>query len=172
MPETPQEYRQRIVRNLEGRDPLEVQAATAGKLGRLIAGASRQRLAKNPAPGKWSTNEIVAHLAECEVVFGYRLRTILAAPGSPIQGFDQDKWAAAGDYAARDPKKSLALFRALRAANLDLLHGLKPKQWKHAGMHSERGEESIETIAAMIAGHDLNHLRQIEALVGKKRTAK
>jgi hypothetical protein len=172
MQETPQEYRQRIIDNLEGRDPLKVQAATAGKLGRLISRASKQRLAKRPAPGKWSTNEILAHLAECEVVFGYRLRTILGAPGSPIHGFDQDKWAAAGNYAARDAKKSLALFRAVRAANLDLLHGLTPEQWKHSGLHSERGEESIELIAKLIAGHDLNHLGQIEALLGRKRAAK
>ena len=172
MPETPQEYRQRIIKNLQGQDPLKIQGATAGKLGRMVAGASKQRLGKKPAPGKWSTNEILAHLAECEVVFGYRLRAILGAPGTPIQPFDQDQWAAAGDYAARDAKKSLALFRAVRTANLDLLHGLKPEQWKLSGMHAERGEESIEVIAQMIAGHDLNHLRQVEALLGRKAAAK
>ena len=169
MPETPQEYRQRILNNLQGQDSLKVQAATAGKLARLVAGASKQKLAKRPAPGKWSSNEILAHLAECEVVFGYRLRAILGAPGTPIQAFDQDKWAASEDYAGRDAKKSVALFRAVRAANLDLLHALKPEQWKHFGMHSERGEETIETISLMMAGHDLNHLRQVEALVGRKR---
>ena len=170
MPETAQEYRERILKNLQGQDPLKVQSATAGKLGRLVSSASKQRLAKCPAPGKWSTNEILAHLAECEVVFGYRLRAILGAPGTPIHGFDQDKWAAAGNYSARDAKKSLALFRALRSANLELLHGLKPEQWKLSGMHSERGEESIETTACMMAGHDLNHLRQVESLVGRKRS--
>jgi len=169
VPETPQEYRQRILNNLQGQDSLKVQAATAGKLARLVAGASKQKLAKRPAPGKWSSNEILAHLAECEVVFGYRLRAILGAPGTPIQAFDQDKWAASEDYAGRDAKKSVALFRAVRAANLDLLHALKPEQWKHFGMHSERGEETIETISLMMAGHDLNHLRQVEALVGRKR---
>jgi len=172
MQETAQEYRQRIINNLQGQDPLKVQAATAGRLGRMISGASKQKLAKQPAPGKWSTNEILAHLAECEVVFGYRLRAILGAPGTPIHGFDQDKWATAGNYAARDAKKSLALFRAVRSANLDLLHGLKPEQWKQCGMHSERGEESIETIAQMIAGHDLNHLRQVETLMGRKPAGK
>jgi DinB superfamily len=172
MPESPQEYRQRIVKNLQGQDPLKLQAATAGKLARLVAGASKQKLAKRPAPGKWSTNEILAHLAEAEVVFGYRLRCILGAPGSPIQGYDQDSWAASGNYAARDAKKSVALFRVVRSANLDLLHGLKPEQWKHSGLHNERGEENIETISQMMAGHDLNHLRQLEALVGRKRKSR
>jgi len=94
---------------------------------------------------------------------------IAGAPGTPIQAFDQDSWAAAGNYAARDAKKSLALFRAVREANLDWLRRLRPEQWKHYGMHAERGQESIEAIVSMMAGHDLNHLKQVEALLAAKR---
>ncbi len=169
MQETPQQYRQRILANLEGQEPVKVQAATAGRLGRAMRGASPQRLARRPAPGKWSVNEIVAHLSESEVVIGYRIRAIAGAPGTPIQPFDQDAWAAAGNYAARDAKKSLALFRAVRESNLEWLRRLRPEQWKHYGMHAERGEESIETIVSMMAGHDLNHLKQVEALLATKR---
>ncbi|HKM91457.1 MAG TPA: DinB family protein [Candidatus Acidoferrales bacterium] len=169
MQETPQQYRQRILANLEGQEPVKVQAATAGRLARAMRGASRQRLARRPAPGKWSVNEILAHLAEAEIVIGYRIRSIAGAPGTPIQAYDQDAWAAAGNYAARDAKKSLALFRAVREANLEWLRRLRPEQWKHYGMHAERGEESIETIVSMMAGHDLNHLKQVEALLATKR---
>jgi len=169
MQETPQQYRQRILANLEGQEPVKVQAATAGRLERLVRGATRQRLARRPAPGKWSVNEIVAHLSETEIVVGYRMRMIAGAPGTPIQAFDQDAWAAAGNYAARDTKKSLALFRAVREANLEWLRRLRPEQWEHYGMHAERGQESIEMAVNMIAGHDLNHLRQVEALLAAKR---
>ena len=168
MQETTQEYRQRMLNNVEGQDAMKVQATSAARLAKLLRGATRQRLAKKPAPGKWSVNEIVAHLAEAEIVLGWRMRAIAGAPGTPIQAFDQDAWAAAGDYAAREAKSSFALFRALREANLEWLRRLRPEQWKHFGVHSERGEESIETIVRMMAGHDVNHLRQIEAALGKK----
>jgi DinB family protein len=169
MQETPQQYRGRMLKNLEGQEPVKVQAATCGRLARAMRGANRQKLARRPAPGKWSVNEIVAHLSEGEIVIGYRMRMIAGAPGSPIQAFDQDAWAAAGNYAARDAKKSLELFRTVREANLEWLRRLRPEQWKHYGMHAERGQESIEMIVSMMAGHDLNHLKQVEALLARKR---
>jgi hypothetical protein len=168
MQETPQQYRERMLGNLEGQDPVKLQGATAGKLARMIGRASRQQLAQRPAPNKWSVNEIVAHLAEAEIVVGYRMRSIVGAPGTPIQAYDQDAWAAAGNYAACDAKKSLALFRAVREANLDWLRRLRPEQWKLHGMHSERGEESIDMTVQMIAGHDVNHTRQVEAILAAR----
>ena len=169
MQETPQQYRERMLKNVEGQEPLKVQATTVGRLARAMRGANRQKLARRPAPGKWSVNEIIAHLSEGEIVIGYRMRMIAGAPGTPIQAFDQDSWAAAGNYAARDAKKSLALFRALREANLEWLRRLRPEQRKHYGMHAERGQESIEMIVSMMAGHDVNHLKQVEALLAPKR---
>jgi hypothetical protein len=166
MAETPQEYRARILANSQGQDPLKIQAATADRLEKLIKGVPSKRLSKNPAPGKWSVKEILAHLGETEIVLGFRIRLIRGANGTPILGFNQDDWARVGDYHRRDPKKSIALFRAVRQANLDVLKSLKPDEWKQYGMHSERGEESLETIARLIAGHDLNHIRQVEAILG------
>ena len=165
MQETAQEYKQRIFGYLAENDPLKVQLATSKKLGRLISRASASKLRKQPAPGKWSISEILAHLADTEVVVSYRLRAILGAPGTPIQAFDQDKWAKAMSYDKSNPRRSLERFAALRKANLDLLKSLSPAQWKYHGMHAERGEESIETIAKLSAGHDLNHLRQIEKIL-------
>jgi hypothetical protein len=169
MIETPQEYTKRMVTQSGGKDPLKVQSATAAKLGRLIQRASRSMLRKRPAPGKWSAGEILAHLADCEIVTGWRMRQILGAPGTSLQAFDQDEWAAAGHYEKRDPRKSLEQFRAAREANLALLKSLTPEQWKHHGMHAERGVETIQHITCMMAGHDLNHLGQVERIVAPKK---
>lgn len=168
MKETPQQYTQRILGNVEGKEPLAAQAATPKKLARLIKGVPVSKLRKRPAPDKWSVAEILAHLADAEIVGGFRMRFILGAPGAPIIAFDQDSWAASGHYNKRDPRKSLETFRTVREANLAMLKSLAPEQWKHYGMHSERGQESIEHMVRMFAGHDLNHLRQIEAILRNK----
>jgi hypothetical protein len=167
MKETPQQYTQRVVSYTEGKKPLAVQAATAKKLERLIKGVPTAKLRKRPVPDKWSVSEILAHLAETEIVGGFRMRLILGSPGTPITPFDQDAWVISGHYARRDPRKSLEQFRAVREANLDLLKSLTPQQWKHHGLHAERGVETIEHIARMFAGHDINHMRQIEQILGR-----
>lgn len=164
MKETVEQYIQRITSYMDGKQPLTVQAATAKKLERLIKGVSTSRLRKRPAPDQWSVAEILAHLADTEIVGGFRMRMILGAPGTPIMAFDQDSWVRSGHYEKRNPRKSVELFRALREANLALLKALTPDQWKHYGMHSERGQESIEDLVLRFAGHDINHLQQIEKI--------
>ena len=168
MKETPQQYTQRVTGYVEGKQPMAVQAATAKKLERLIKGVSPAKLKKRRAPEKWSVSEILAHLADTEIVGGFRIRLILGAPGTPIMGFDQDAWVISGHYDKRDPRESVEQFRAVRKANLALLKSLTAEQWKHFGMHSERGQESVEHIVKMFAGHDLNHLKQIEAILSAK----
>jgi hypothetical protein len=155
MNETPQQYSQRILGHVEGKDPLKAQSAAAKKLGRLLKGAPASKLRKRPAPDKWSVSEIIAHMADTEIVIGWRIRSILGAPGTPIQAYDQDA--------------CLEQFRAVREANLVFYKSLKPEQWKHFGMHAERGEESLERIARMIAGHDVNHIMQIERILAPKK---
>jgi uncharacterized damage-inducible protein DinB len=169
MQETAQQYTQRILTNIGEKDPLKTQAATPKTLAKLIRGASPAKLRKRPAQDKWSVGEILAHLADAEVIVGWRLRAILAAPGSPIQAYDQDALAAARNYAKHDPRKSLEQFRNVREANLAFYKALSPEQWKHHGMHAERGEESIEHIARMMAGHDINHTQQIERILKPKK---
>ena len=166
MSETAQQYTQRILANAQGQDPLRLQSATPKKLARLVKGVPTAKLRKRPAPDKWSVAEILAHLADVEIVVGWRMRSILGAPGTPIQAFDQDAWVIAGHYAKRDPRKSIEQHRVVREANLALLKSLSSDQWKHYGQHAERGQESIERIVGMIAGHDVNHLRQIERILG------
>ena len=170
MTETPQDYIKRMLGMLGGHKPMAIQAATPKKLGRLIGRASAAKLRKRPAPGKWSAAEILAHLADCEIVTGWRIRQILGSPGTPIQPFDQDSWASSGHYEKRDARKSLEAFRVARENNLALLKSLTPEQWKQHGMHAERGVETVEHIVGMMAGHDLNHLGQVERLVTAKKS--
>jgi hypothetical protein len=169
MQETADQYRQRMFSYLNGRDPAKMQAAAPAILAKLLAGVSPAKARKRPAPGKWSIAEIVAHLADTELVGGYRVRAILGAPGGQIIGFDQDAWVTALHYDKRDLRKSLEQYRVLREANLALLKTLTPEQLQHHGMHSERGAESVETIVRMFAGHDLNHFQQIELILAAKK---
>ena len=169
MKETVQEYIQRIQSKIAGKDPIRTQTETAKRLTGLLKRGTPAKLKKRPAPDKWSVVEILAHLADVEMVTGWRLRSILGSPGTAIQAFDQDAWAAAGQYAKRDPQKSLEQFRVLREANLALLKSLSPEQRKLFGLHAERGEESIERLTQMIAGHDINHLEQIESILRPKK---
>jgi DinB superfamily len=127
------------------------------------------KLRERPAADKWSISEIVAHLGDAEIVTGFRMRLILGAPGAPIAAYDQDSWVTSGHYEKHDPGESVEQFRVLREANLALLKSLTPEQWKHYGMHSERGQETIELMVRMAAGHDINHLQQIEGILPAKR---
>jgi hypothetical protein len=165
VPETPQQYTQRILANLGGETPEKVRASSAKKLEKLMTGVSSAKLAKRPAPDKWSVSEVIAHLADAEIAMSWRVRAILGAPGCAIEAFDQDAWASAMNYAKRNPKQSLAAFRALRENNIALLKSLRREQFEIYGIHSERGNETVARIADMMAGHDLNHIRQIEAIL-------
>jgi len=169
MSETVQQYTQRILANAQGEDPLKTQSATAKKLARLIKGVPTAKLRKRPAPGQWSVAEILAHLADAEIVIGWRMRSILGAPGTPVQAYDQNAWVIAGHYEKRDPRKSIELHRVVREANLALLKSLSPDQWQQYGQHAERGQESIEHIVRLIAGHDINHIRQIEHILTPRK---
>jgi hypothetical protein len=168
MNETPQQYVARILGHIEGHDPLKVQRSTADKLSKLIRGVPRGKLGKRPALDKWSVTEILAHLAETEWAVGFRLRMILSSNGTPVQAFNQDDWARTSNYAKWPPRESLALFRTLRNANLALLKSIPEEKWEYYGMHAERGQETVSHIFRLIASHDLNHLGQIQRILGRK----
>lgn len=169
MKETAQQYIKRILAHVEGKDPLKVQKSTAKKLDKLIKPLGKKQIRRRPAPGKWSIAEILAHLADTEVVGSWRMRLILGNDGTPIQGFDQDVWAKTFRYEDKDPKHSLKVFRVLRENNLAMLKSVPRKLWENHGMHSERGKETITHIVRMFAGHDLNHLQQVEKIAKTSR---
>src|ERR1700738_5681861 len=164
MPETPQEYTQRMLNHSQGKDPLRLQQAAPRKFAALAKGLSKKQLTRRPAPGKWSIAEILAHLADAELVIGYRIRLMLAANGTPLQAFDQDVWANTFRYSGRDTKTSLETFRVLRESNVALLKSVPKTLWGNYGLHQERGKETVGHTMSLIAGHDLNHLQQVEAI--------
>jgi hypothetical protein len=167
MPETAQQYIQRILGHVEGQDAIKVQRGTAGKLRKLTQRLTPKQLRWQPEPGKWSIVEIVAHLADVEIVASWRMRSIIGSDGITIQPFDQDVWASTFMYSKKDVKKSLELFRMLRENNLEMLKALPPQAWEKHGMHLERGKETIAHLARMFAGHDTNHVLQVERIVGQ-----
>ena len=149
-------------------DPKQVMEQTPGKLSALLR-SLRGAVEEAPAPGKWSPREMVAHLADCEAVFAFRIRQTLAEDNPLIQPFDQDKWAA--QYAAYDLESALATFQALRHWNVALVKSLKPEDFARKVTHPERGSMTLQTIVETIGGHDINHIRQLEAIAAREATA-
>lgn len=168
MAETADQYIARMLGHVEGEDGLAVLAATAGRLKALLESTPRAAWTLPPQPGRWSAAAVLAHLADAEIVAGWRVRSILASDGTPLQPFDQDAWADAFKYEEVDPAESLATFSAARASLLSLLARVAPSRHGHHGVHAERGRETIGHLIRLYAGHDLNHVKQIEALVSRR----
>lgn len=165
MSETIEQYRQRLAAYVEGNDPLAIQRQTATRLAALIVIASPEELTRRPAAGKWSVVEIIAHLAEDEMATSCRYRQMIEHDGCSLAGFDQDLWARLGEYGNWNASEALELFRLLREANLRMLDSLLPAQWECSGEHAERGRMRVADLARHMAAHDINHLKQIEALL-------
>ena len=144
------------------RDPREVIASTADRLRELLDSLGQARADQSPAPGKWSVREILCHLADCEIVFAFRLRQTLAEPHHVIQPFDQDLWAR--NYAAYDAQSALAVFSAVRNFNVQLIESLPPEAFSKPVSHPERGSMTFQSIVETMGGHDLNHIGQIERI--------
>jgi len=172
MQETAEQYIHRILGYVEGQDAIKVQRATAAKLKKSIISLTPSQLKWRPEPAKWSIAEIIAHLADAEIVASWRMRSVIGENGITIQPFDQDAWASAFNYHGRDTKRSLELFRVLRENNLAMLREIPREIWDNYGMHLERGKESIAHLARMFAGHDTNHLLQVERIVKELKSAK
>lgn len=145
-----------------GRDPRAVIAETAGKLTAVMQKIGPAGLEKRPAPGKWSPREVLCHLADTEIAFGFRLRQTLAEPHHIVQPFDQDLWAK--PYSAIPAQAALETFAALRAWNLTLLETVPTEAYAKPVSHPERGAMTFGTLVETMAGHDTNHLVQLEAL--------
>jgi uncharacterized damage-inducible protein DinB len=147
------------------RAPLDVISETPRRLAQLVQTIGPSRLEVSPAPGKWSARDIVAHLADAEVAFAFRLRQTLAEDHHVIQPFDQDLWAKT--YPSCDAQVALATLSAVRAWNLALIRSVQPDDLAKPVTHPERGTMTFQTIVETMAGHDRNHIKQIEAIAGQ-----
>lgn len=155
---------ERYVKALDGADPVESQRKAPKRIKKLLRGLSEKELAKRPAEGKWSIKEVIAHLADGEVILGSRLRFVAAMERPPILGYDQDAFVERLGIERVKTEELFDAFAAVRSANVCLMKRLAEDDWQRIGLHSERGEESIETMIVMYAGHDRIHEAQIESI--------
>ncbi|MEO1496279.1 MAG: DinB family protein [Planctomycetota bacterium] len=157
----PAAYRLRMLKFLGDREPLEVFAETAERLRELFAGKSDAVVRTRPFAGKWTPLEVLGHLVDAEWCLGWRFRLILAVDRPRLEPIDQERWIEAQAVNEQDATQLLADFEVLRDVNLRLLRRLSVAQRRRVGVHADRGEESIDTILTLYAGHDLAHLDQI-----------
>lgn len=150
---------------------LERLRATARELVSLTSGVSGDRLYRVPSQGSgagdgqesWSPAMVLAHLADAEMVYGVRLRAVLADARPFLVAYDQEEWVRRFAHLDDDPKATLGRWRVLRDANLRVFESLADEEWWRTGVHAERGEMSLASIAVVLAGHDREHLDQIRA---------
>ncbi len=159
-----QAYVKRIESQLAGRDPVKVLSATYKRLVKLTEGLSPRQIDYRSASDKWAIRDIIGHLADGEMVNAYRYRKILAEDKPVIEGYNQTAFAERARKQKEPLRETLERFRVLREANLRLIRSTPKPDWDRYGLHSERGKESFGRIVMLLAGHDINHLKQIESI--------
>jgi uncharacterized damage-inducible protein DinB len=147
------------------RDPIVSAAETPARLTALVERLGPAGLERSTAPGKWTARQILGHLADCEIAFGFRFRQTLAEPGHTVQPFDQDLWAQANS--SFSAAQALEVFTALRNWNLTLLRSAPADAFSRPVTHPERGAMTLRTVVETMAGHDINHLQQIEKIAAQ-----
>jgi len=148
-------------------------AQAPDRLAKLLKGLDANGLKRTYAPGKWTIRQIVAHLRDCELVYGFRWRRIVADPDARLEAFDQDRWATGTSYARQDARRAVETLKLLRATNLELLKLAGKAALARSGTHAEYGRITAGQLARHILAHDENHLAQIEqARAAGKRGAR
>ena len=163
-------YTNRLLGYLGRKDPYRVLRRTPQNIQSLLDRVPSKGLVLKATPASWSITEIVAHLAETELVLGWRYRSIAERSGKTIQSFDQNIWCTNARYASIPIRESLLMFTVLRAMNIKFLTGLPDTTLLYYGVHDERGKETLRHIIRLEAGHDLNHLMQIQKIIRSVKT--
>jgi hypothetical protein len=155
------DYVTALLKLLGERDPLKTLEATLGELPRAVAGLTHEEDSIQEAPGKWSVREVVQHLADSELVGGFRFRMVLSHDEPSIPGYDQDLWAERLHYVESDISTAMGDFTTIRRSNLRLLKRATAVDMQRVLHHAERGDESLSRMIQLYAAHDLVHLQQI-----------
>jgi len=148
---------------LGDRDPLEVLEETRGSIPAIADELGPEGLKRSYGPGKWTGSQVLAHLADCEIAFAFRVRQIVSEPQKGIQPFDEKRWAH--HYDRIDGLQAARTFQMVRAWNLAFFRLLREQELEKAATHPDRGPESAGTVIRILAGHTLNHLAQLEKIV-------
>jgi DinB superfamily len=160
-------YVARLLGLVGSRDHFVLLQATPARLSDIWAQIGDSGLPVTYGPGKWSARQIMAHLADVELAIGFRIRQTVAEDRHQIQAFDQDHWAHG--YGSADASLAVPAQAALRRWNLSFFRSLDGAQLVRSGSHPERGEETVDLMIRILAGHDLNHLAQLETIVAEVR---
>ena len=158
-------YTRALLDVLGSRDPIEVLGELVPWLTTRTAQLSDSTLRRAEAPGKWSVIEVIQHLADSDLVFGFRLRMILTEDRPALQAYDQDQWARTLEYREAELQLARDQLRSLRAVNLHVLRRVSSAELERVGLHSERGAESAEFLLRLMAAHDLVHRGQIDRIL-------
>jgi hypothetical protein len=153
-----------LLRLLGDNDPVIILSQTPAALQRFLETVPAQIVASPEDPGKWSIREVVQHLADSELVGGFRLRMVMAHDRPPLLGYDQDLWASRLRYRDVEVADALEQFTTLRRVNVRIWQDLGPTDLIRVGLHGERGEESLEHMRRLYAGHDVLHLEQLKRI--------
>lgn len=121
-------------------------------------------LAKSYGPGKWTAQQVLGHLADCEIVFQVRARLILSEPGAAITPFDQDRWCRTLLYNRRSMALSRRLFNAARDSLIELVDLLPEEIFGREGRHPQHPSYRAWDVATRAASHNFHHLGQLEAI--------
>ena len=141
-------------------------------LATALTGAAGAELDYAPGPGKWSARQIVAHVADGELVGATRLRFVIAEENPTLVWYDQDAWARQLHYERRKTSDSMEIFRRVRADNYELLKELPESAFERAGMHTQRGRTTLRELVEGYTQHEESHARQIRAARDEYRAAK
>jgi len=160
-------YVKALLEVLGDRDPIGILDDIIPQIESLTRKVSPENLRRPEAPGKWSIIHVVQHLADTDLVVGYRIRKILAEDNPAIEGYDQDRWAARLHYERAELKEAIMQLRGVRTGNLRVIRSLSEKERARTGIHAERGPESVWRLTELAAAHDLVHRNQIARIKSK-----
>lgn len=131
---------------------------------KIVSSATDEQMSWKPATDRWSISEVLAHLAEAEVVaFRERIRAMIENSNPPIEGYDQNAAYAAGKYAGHG-RENLKKFCHERDRSLSFLRYVSPEVLARKGQHSKIGPITVSHVLNEWAFHDLGHIRQIAEL--------
>jgi len=130
----------------------------------VLTGAAGEEVDYAPAPGKWTIRQIMAHVADAELVGAHRFRAVIAEENPTLTAMNQEAWAKNLDYSRRKPAQSLDTFRRLRAENYELLKDLSESVYERVGLHTEDGPRTLRSLLQGYADHAEGHARQVQAV--------
>lgn len=162
-------YTERALTLLADREPLEVLGELEGALTSAIEGETGQALATPEAAGRWSAAQVLGHLLDTELVYGFRLRQTLIHDDPEFERFDQDRWVERFGDCAGDTANRVQRLVSMRGWHLQIIRSLTESELRRTSVHSSRGTETVRRMVDLWAAHDLLHRRQLKRILAAVR---